>query len=1734
MAELLQRRTSLSVSVIEHEMLLALNHIYILPPGMVVSLHGQQLQLEERRGGIANYPIDHFFLSLARERGDRTIGIVLSGTGRDGTEGLKAISRSGGIALVQSRETAQFGAMPTSPISSGLVDEILSPEALAQAVCDIIRYTETQATAGETAGSLLPDEQLTRILDILQQQENIDFSLYKTGTLHRRIVHRLLLSRADTVEDYLTYLAETPEEVKDLRQDLLIGATRFFRDPDMWTLLQQDILPALLETLQPQQPLRLWVAACSTGEEAYSLAIAVYEVMQRLGKSHPVKLFATDIDQEALLIASQGIYSRKILPDLGAERLERFFTPEGSDYRIKKFIRTQVIFASQDLTKNPGFSQMHLVSCRNLLIYMQASLQEQVLKLLHFSLTSQGVLVLGPSEHLGTLSHGFDTLNQHWNFFRKRQDVQLPVNRTVASPMVQSFALARPSKTVRSPYEHLLSEVLKLRFGQSPVTCLLIDNNLQVLHILLNTARLLDFPLGEMNTSVLDLVLPSLKIPLSTALHRARRDCQPVLYSAIQVTELEPGQRLNLWVGNVNSETVSPEGQLIVLLEVEPLTQPAERESDTEFDPDSDISRHVQELEYELQQTRENLQTSIEELETANEEQQATNEELLASNEELQSTNEELQSANEELYTVNADNHERIRQLSELTTDIDNLLQSTDIGVVFLDRALNIRKFTPAATEVFNFRVGDTGRPLAELVNHLDIDNLVALIQQVIETQTSQETEATNLQTGDRLLLRILPYRREDGTTDGVVLTLVIINDLKQFQEALLQSNQLLESLYQNSPLGLCLLDQEMRFVKVNPTLAAINGLSIEAHIGQPVPEILPDFYETVRDYFQQVLTTNSPVTFEISGTTPAQPSVERTWLASYYPVMLGSQRRGVGAIITDITEQKQIQSNLVESKALVQQIAEASPAILALFELPSGKTTYINSAIETLLGYTPDEIYQDGEEILALHIHPKDMAKVQAHFTALTQAPIGEILGYEYRVCHKDGSWHWIYQRNVVFNRDATGAVQQVLGVGTDITELVQTQEELQHNEMLLRTTLESTPIVLFTQDLDLCYTWIHNPVPGFRMEDMLGHSDRDFLAAAEAEELIQLKQHVLDTGETRYYEFELRTGGPPRVFDLTFAPQRNFEGEIVGLTGVGIDITRTKHIENQLQRVSTKQPQSTQVVVQLGDWDYTLNTGQMSWSDEVFAITGFNPQESVPSVGDVFCQVYSEDRPQLVSLANQLYQIQTSFSLDFRIHSQLDDSIKFVNVLCRPRFDHAENLIGLYGTVMDITDQKQSETSLEQQAFFDFLTQLPNRHFFLEHLKLFIRRVSRDTTYQFTVLYLDLDDFKAVNDTLGHSAGDQVLIEVARRLEDALRPGDIVSRLGGDEFAILLEKTSQLEQAMDIALRIQGALSVPISLPTTQVSTTTSIGIAFYSPEDPWDSQTSILENADIAMYLAKRQGPGNIQVFDPGMRTERIEQVELKISLRQALRCQEFVLYYQPIVNLSDRKLVGFEVLVRWQHPQHGLLTPFKFLPLMQSSRLMIRLESWILEQACHQLSQWAAQFDIDPSFRFHINISPEFMIHDDFLNNLKIIFNETAVKPQQICLEITENVFVGYGKAVDECIKGLKQLGVHIALDDFGTGFSSLSYLHRFPIDVIKIDQSFIRSLDLDPSLQRITQGIINLAESLNLSTVAEGIETLPQLQLLQTLPCHYGQGYLFSKPLPATAAEQLLQEPEPFI
>jgi|GEM_PF-538417 len=1750
MVELLQRKTKLGVCLIENEMTLASNKVYVIPPGYMVSLEGQKLLLEDRQVGAIDYQIDFFFLSLVRERGERTIGILLSGTGRDGTEGLKAISRAGGIALVQSQATAQFGAMPNSPVSSGLVDEILSPEELAQSVCDIIRYSITQTSLVSSRESLLSTEQLNKILNLLQQQENIDFTEYKLGTLHRRIVHRLLLSKTKTVEQYIKHLSNTPDEVKHLCQDLLIGTTRFFRDPDMWSLLQTKVLPDLIEALKPGQSLRLWSAACSTGEEAYSLVMAVDEVMRQMGQEHGIKLFATDIDQEALLIASGGLYPESIACDVGAERLARYFSEEPTGYRIKKTIRSKVVFASQDLTRNPGFSQIHLVSCRNLLIYMKINLQEQVLKLLHFSLAAKGVLVLGPSEHLGKLSHAFEGIDSQWNLYHKRQDVKLSVSSVIRKPSLQLPLSVKSAKPSLADYEHLLPNLFALRFGERPTTCVLVDRNYQILHLFINTAQLLEFSLGVVSTSILDVVPKELKLPLSTALHRTNREQKNVLYNDIQISELEENQRLNLYVGNAKSDSNSIDAMFIVILELVDLPELSAGLPNVGYDPDSDLSREFQELEFELQQTRENLQTSIEEQKAASEEQQATNEELLASNEELQSTNEELQSVNEELFTVNTENQQRIDQLIELSTDIDNLLTSTNIGVVFLDRELNIRKFTPAAAQVFNFRLGDIGRPLDELVNHLDIDTLLPMIRQVTKTQTAQETEAQNLKTGDYLLLRILPYRQEDESTAGIVLTLITVNDLKQAQAQVIQSNQLLEEIYRTSPVGLCVLDRDLRFIRVNQVLADIDHRSIEEHLNQPLSEILPEISDIIGTHCQQVMHTGQAVTnIEITQPVCSLPSGEISCVLNFFPVKLNSKQMGVGIIVTDITEQQVVRSELQESKAFLQQIADTSPATLTIFDLSTRSVAYINSGVESLIGYTPEEIYKMGSNFLECLIHPDDLELYRDHLNQVVENQNSETLTVKFQILQKNGAVRSVYQKTQLFSNSNDKEIPaQCLGAIVDITELVKAQEVLQHNDNLLRTTLDSTSIFLSNQDLDLRYTWVHNPIPGFSLDDMLGNGDRDFLTLEEAKYLSDLKRKVLDTGETIHHEIMLDIDDFVQHFDMTFAPRYSPNHEIVGLTGVGIDITHIKQSKEKLQN-TTKRLEYAQQIAHIGDWEYDPEIERMMWSAETFRIAGFDPTRGEPSLREVLSIIHEDDKLKVTNLLSQLSLIQdrgepingleslssdhqsleqNSFNIDIRIHPRGENTLRHVHIIACFSPQANGRSVPLFGTVMDVTESKQLQENLQRQVFFDPLTQLSNRAFFLEHLNMAVGRATRDPSRKFTVLYLDVDDFKDINDTLGHATGDELLTIIGQRLEDSTRPGDIVSRLGGDEFAILLERCDNSEMALEVAFRIQSILSKPMSLSSSQLSVTASIGIAFYPPETPYKSETSVLENADIAMYQAKRRGPGNIELFRTEMRSERFNQFDLKGAIQEGIDLEQFVLHYQPLVDLSLRSLMGFEVLVRWRHPQRGLLSPLDFLPIAQASHLMPKLEKYIIKQACQQLSYWQQEFNLSPSFRLHVNVSPDFLKHPSFINNLRVILSESDIQTQYLCLELTENSFIGFSSLVDSLMVELKELGVSISLDDFGTGYSSLSYLHRLPIDLIKIDQSFIQSLGTDSSLMSITKGISDLARQIGIQVIAEGIETVEQLKCLQNFECPYGQGYWFSHPVPPEAAEKILE------
>ncbi|VXD23207.1 chemotaxis protein CheB [Planktothrix paucivesiculata] len=916
MPELIQRRTSMQVEQIKDGVQLHPNQIYVLPPRHTLTLEKDCLRLEEHLSDRVNYPINIFFKSLAAEWGEKVIGILLSGTGNDGTEGLQAISQKGGVTLVQSPETAQFTSMPSSVIPCDCLDGILSPQDLAQAVYSLVGYSLNYPISQVKGGDLIPVEQFEEILSILSKYEKIDFCQYKISTLSRRILSRCGVTQSPNLPEYIVLLNQSETERKLLRQDLLISVTQFFRDPPAWELMEQQVLPELINSLEPQEQLRVWVPACATGEEAYSLAILIDEAIQVANKEITVKMFATDLDGKALEVASQGIYNESIKDNITPERLEKHFIYKAGCYQVKRHLREMLIIAPHDLTKNAGFSRMNLISCRNVLIYMQPLLQQQVLRLLHFSLASQGVLFLGNAETLGQIETEFIEINQRWKIFRKHREVQLALMPIPQLPLLAPVTIPLTSKREIFQYG-ILDSLFNLCFTEQRLTCILINQDCQLLHIFHNGADLLSFSTGKPKLDITELVPTPLQLPLRTAIHRAKREKQNVLYTGINLLRNGVNEIVNLKIAFPNKQTISNEF-LLVLLEIK--TTVENKSPQIKFEVDLKTVKQISELEYELQQTRENLQATIEQLETTNEEQQATNEELLASNEELQSTNEELQSVNEELYTVNSEYQIKIQQLTELTSDIDNLLRSTDIGVIFLDNDLNIRKFTPATSLIINILPTDINRPLSHFTHNLDCPNLVEILSNFVLTQIPLESEVFNHRTQEQLLMRVNAYQGENNNNDGVVVTFVNINELKKIQNQLQASNNWLENIYVNSPVGLCLLDQNLKFVRVNENFAKINDLSVVEHISKTGQELFSKWADIYEPLMRQVLETGETLSnVEFQTLTPVFLQT-RYWVGSLYPVLLEDGQSGVGGVITEITEQKETQKEIKRAKERLEE----------------------------------------------------------------------------------------------------------------------------------------------------------------------------------------------------------------------------------------------------------------------------------------------------------------------------------------------------------------------------------------------------------------------------------------------------------------------------------------------------------------------------------------------------------------------------------------------------------------------------------------------------------------------------------------------------------------------------------------------------------------------------------------------------------------------------------------------
>lgn len=863
LSEIIQRYTNMKVFEVKDGMHVEPHCIYIIPPKYNIAILNDTLQLVtplEARGH--RLPIDFFFTSLAQAKKQDSIGIIFSGTGHDGTEGIRAIKAQGGLVIAQDLTTAEFDGMPKSAIDSGLVDYTLAPDEIPAYL--IAHMTHELKEPLQLFNTLKDANNLNKIFILLNSKTGHDFSMYKPNTIKRRIERRMAVHQIETLEQYLHYLQSTNSELNELFKDLLIGVTNFFRDPELFTSLEQNAIPKLFVQKPSGSTIRVWIAGCSTGEEAYSIAILLSEYMEKLQEEYNIQVFATDIDARAIAKARSGLYPLSIADNISKERLKRFFTlnEDSSMYRIHKNIRDILIFSEHNIIKDPPFSRLDMISCRNLMIYMSASLQRKLIPLFHYSLYPNGILFLGSSETIGDFHDYFEVLDQKAKIYQCKD---VPNNaKLIASSQikpVEQFSSATPAVLKQSQIKtnltlKELTETILLK--ELIPSAALINAQGDILYLHGRTGKYLELPAGEAGiNNILLMARDGLAHDLTLALQKASYKNEVVFITDILMKTNDHFNMVNFQVRPVHIETESYSHEalfLVILEEVSSIHHEQMNKESISDNPPLEIenvkdSNSIKKLQQELHLKEKFLQTANDKVRTYNEELKSFNEEIQSMNEELQSTNEELetskeelQSVNEELSTVNTELQEKVLNLSRSNNDMNNLLAGTGIGTVFVDHQLSILRFTPAITTIINLISVDIGRFIGHIVsNMINYNNLVEDIKSVLDTLIPKEIEVQTNE-GKWYLMRIQPYRTMENVIEGAVISFIDISENVKMRQELHDANTLsrLAIIVRDSYDTITVHDLEGKIIAWNPAAVKLYGWSEEEALNMNISQRIP------------------------------------------------------------------------------------------------------------------------------------------------------------------------------------------------------------------------------------------------------------------------------------------------------------------------------------------------------------------------------------------------------------------------------------------------------------------------------------------------------------------------------------------------------------------------------------------------------------------------------------------------------------------------------------------------------------------------------------------------------------------------------------------------------------------------------------------------------------------------------------------------------------------------------
>ncbi len=823
MDELLGRLTDMPVVNTVDGVRIEKDTIYLIPASKnMMAAEGKLLLVDQMPNKGMNFPIDIFFRSLAEDQHHRSIAIVLSGTGTDGSRGISAIKEVGGLVIVQEPDSAKFNGMPFTAVKTGLADFVVIPEKIPE---KIIQYI-THPLSSDVEKSLIKniedsDGALLEIFSLLKENSEIDFAQYKSSTVFRRIERRITINGLESLQEYHTFLLKNPREISILAKDMLIGVTRFFRDSDAFDTLEKKIIPDIIRRTPRDEPIRVWVAGCSSGEEAYSIAILFDEGMQAQQTSREIKIFATDVDPDAISEASAGQFNINARDDISEDRLRRYFTEKEDYLLIAPEIRQMVVFATHNLTRDPPFSNTQLSICRNVLIYFQPKTQQRILSMLHFSLQKNGYLFLGSSETLGDLKQYFSVIGERERIYQKLSNARIAPTpagsldkldrRAVKTSNVDQI-IRNYQQTHRQQHNTTVLEQLVADYSPP---CIVLDNEYNVLHVYGDVGKYTQsLKSGRFSANINDFILPELATAVSTALSRAVDQEDNVQYDQVQYRDTSGTTlSLSLRVRYIRASSATLPVLALLFSNREEIDNTPASEAIV-YDIENQNQQRILDLETQLKKKQEHLQVTVEELETTNEELQSSNEELLAANEELQSTNEELQSVNEELYTVNSEFQEKIDELTRAHNDLDKILKSIDMGIIFLDTAMLIRKYSPAATKFVNLLPSDVGRPFHHISHDLDYTSLLHDISYVIDTNKSIEKQVA-VGNEEHVLINIVPYYSDERVSEGCVLTLTDVTEIKRLEGRLYESYDQLRGtinsalLHKKKPLRILIVDDD-------------------------------------------------------------------------------------------------------------------------------------------------------------------------------------------------------------------------------------------------------------------------------------------------------------------------------------------------------------------------------------------------------------------------------------------------------------------------------------------------------------------------------------------------------------------------------------------------------------------------------------------------------------------------------------------------------------------------------------------------------------------------------------------------------------------------------------------------------------------------------------------------------------------------------------------------------------